>query len=76
MEGRVSPINWNIEKNTTLNTKGLKRRSKRINVKMTYIFHFTSQPVLTCSKLIIKTEKHCVKYEVLQMCSFSILSTF
>ena len=23
----VSPINWNIEKNSTLNTKGLKRRN-------------------------------------------------
>ena len=30
----VFPINWNIEKNTTLNTKGLKRGTKRSNIKM------------------------------------------
>ena len=32
---RVYLINWNTEKNTTLNTKGLKRGTKRINMKMT-----------------------------------------
>ena len=31
----VSPINWNIEKNTILNTEGLKQESKRINLKIT-----------------------------------------
>ena len=31
----ISTINWNIEKNTTLNTKSLKRGTKRINMKMT-----------------------------------------
>ena len=28
----ISPIKWNIEKNTTLNTKGLKRGTKRVNM--------------------------------------------
>ena len=37
----VFSINWNIEKNTTLNTQGLKRGIQRINMKMTWIFHFT-----------------------------------
>ena len=61
----VSPINWDIEKNITLNTKGLKRVTKRINERMTYILHFTSssQLVLACSKLIMKLEKHCAKYD-------------
>ena len=31
----VSPKNWNIEKNITLNTKGIKRGTTRINTKMT-----------------------------------------
>ena len=30
----VFPINWNIEKNITLNTKGTKRGTKRNNTKM------------------------------------------
>ena len=61
----VSPINWNTEKNITLNTKGLKRVTKRIHVRMTYILHFTSssQLVFTCSKLIMKSERHCAKYD-------------
>ena len=61
----VSPINWNIVKNTALNTKGPKREIKRINMKMTQISHFNyhSQPVFTCSKPIIKTERPCPKYD-------------
>ena len=31
----VSSINWNIEKNTTLNTKGLESGTKITNIKMT-----------------------------------------
>ena len=31
----VFPINWNIEKNTNLHTEGLKRETKRINMKIT-----------------------------------------
>ena len=31
----ISPIKWNIEKNTTLNPKGLKRGTKRVNMKVT-----------------------------------------
>ena len=31
----ISPVNWNIEKNTTMNTEGLKSGIKRINMKMT-----------------------------------------
>ena len=30
----VSLINWNLEKNTTLNTKGLKKGAERINMKI------------------------------------------
>ena len=30
----VSPINWKMEKYTTLDTKGLKSGTKRINMKM------------------------------------------
>ena len=37
----VSPINWNIEKNTPLNTEGLKGGSKKTNLKIIWIFHFT-----------------------------------
>ena len=49
----------------TLNTKGLKRVTKRIHVRITYILHFTSssQLVFTCSKLIMKSERHCAKYD-------------
>ena len=31
----VSPISCNLEKNTTLNTKGLRRGTERINMKVT-----------------------------------------
>ena len=60
----VSTINWNTEKYTTLNNKGLKRGTKRINMKMTQIFHFTQPSLLvfTSSKSIRKTERHCMKY--------------
>ena len=37
----VSPINWNIEKNTPVIPKGLKRGTKSINMRITYSFHFT-----------------------------------
>ena len=51
-------IGMNIETYTTLNTEGLKRGTKRINMKITWIFHFTwpSEPAFTCSKSAIKTE--------------------
>ena len=39
-KSEVSPINWNIEKNTTLNTKFLKRGTKRINLKITWKIKF------------------------------------
>ena len=37
----VSPIKENTEKNTTLNTKGLKKGTKKINMRLAQIFHFT-----------------------------------
>ena len=48
----VYPIHWNTEKNTTLNTKGLKRGYRS--------FILLSLP--HCSKSIIETEKHCGKH--------------
>ena len=51
-------------KSTTLNRKDRKRRTKRLNMKNTQIFHFTYpfQTVFTFPNSIIKREKHCAKY--------------
>ena len=64
MEKRMTPDKLEYRKNTTPNTNGLKRGTKRINMSITWIFHFTwpSQPVFTCAKSIIKAERHCAKY--------------
>ena len=39
--GGVFLINWNTEKNTTLNTDGLERGTRSTDLKITEIFHFT-----------------------------------
>ena len=47
-------------KNTTLNTKGLKRGTKTVkmnDIDLPFYLFFT-----TCSKSIIKTERHFSKY--------------
>ena len=51
------------KKSTTLNSEGLKRGTKRLNMKNTQIFHFTQpfQAAFTCPNSLIKTEKHCAK---------------
>ena len=52
------------KKSITLNNEDLKRRTKRLNMKNTYIFLFTQpfQPVFTCPNSMIKTERYCAKY--------------
>ena len=37
----AASINWNTEKSTILNSEGLKRGTKRLNMKNKQIFHFT-----------------------------------
>ena len=48
------------KKYTILNSEGLKRGTKRLNVKNTQILHFAQpfQPVFTCPNSRIKTERH------------------
>ena len=61
-KGVASPINWNVEKNTIRNTKGLKRGSKRINMKIVIPFHLAFPTSIYLFKIILKTERHCAKY--------------
>ena len=48
------------KKCTILNSEGLKRGTKRLNVKNTQILHFAQsfQPVFTCPNSRTKTERH------------------
>ena len=38
----AASVNWNIEKSTTLNSEGVKRGTKKLNMKNTKIFHLLS----------------------------------
>ena len=85
----AASVRWNIEKSTTINSEGLKRGTKRLNMKNTQIFHSTwpFQTVFTCPNSIIKAENHCAKYvqsetknkfckiKFIQMCSVTIIFT-
>ena len=44
----IPPINWNKEKNITLNNEGLKRGTERSSMKMTFslLFHVISTTIL------------------------------
>ena len=86
----ISPKNWNI-KNTTLYTEGLKRGSKRNNLKIIknpfylgfptgiYLFKINNTNRKTsceiCPKLTRKPLNQMCETEFLQMCSFSIILT-
>ena len=57
-------VNGNIEKSTTVNSEGLKRGTKRLNMKNTQTFHITQpfQQVFGSPNSIIKKKKHFAKY--------------
>ena len=85
-----SPINWNIEKNTTINTEGLKEEVKEIenHIDLPFYLPFPTGIYLfkinninrktlfeICPKLTRKVPDQMCKTKFLQMCSFSIILT-